>query len=538
MTKKRKKRSGVQFKNSLRKRMVIYVSIFLTVFGIAVAAVSYFGLMSAYQRAYNETVQDLLETLARDIEADEIEKYLSTGKIDDYYMYMKYELDDVKESYEDIQYLYMYYPYEDHLIYIVEGARTGDDPAMISQLGERYDYISNLSQIMYMDFLNGRSSQGLVTGNAGMGQGIFNWAPIKDSSGKVVAMIEADCIPGEMYPVVNSFALPIVVMQVALVLLMALLVSIGLRREVTGPLDQVVDLVDSYDEGHLDEELLKFPHDDEMNYMATSFKEMTVRMEEYIKNLTAVTAEKERISAELDVATQIQADMLPRIFPPFPDRREFDIYASMDPAKEVGGDFYDYFFLDPDHLALVMADVSGKGVPAALFMVISKTLLKNRAQLGGSPKEVLEDINNQLCEGNDAGLFVTVWLGILTISTGQLVSANAGHEYPAIYRKGEGYSLLKDKHGPPLATMEGLHYRETEIHLEHGDAIFLYTDGVTEATNKDDKLFGDERLVESLNQYQESDVEETLVGVRKDIDAFVAEAPQFDDLTMMCVRFH
>ena len=247
--------------------------------------------------------------------------------------------------------------------------------------------------------------------------------------------------------------------------------------------------------------------------------------------------EKERISAELNVATQIQADMLPRIFPAFPERKEFDIYASMTPAKEVGGDFYDFFLIDEDHLGLVMADVSGKGVPAALFMVIAKTLIKNRAQLGGSPAEILQDVNEQLCEGNEAELFVTVWLAILEISTGKGMAANAGHEHPALKRAGGAFEMVKYRHSPAVATMEGIRFREHAFELHPGDSLYVYTDGVTEATNKSNALFGEERTLNALNRNLSSDAKETLITVKNEIDAFVGDAVQFDDITMLCIDY-
>lgn len=264
---------------------------------------------------------------------------------------------------------------------------------------------------------------------------------------------------------------------------------------------------------------------------------MEVDIRQYIDNLTAVTAEKERIGAELGVATQIQASMLPCIFPAFPDRPEFDIYASMTPAKEVGGDFYDFFLVDEDHLALVIADVSGKGVPAALFMVIAKTLLKNCAQTGLSPKAVLEKVNDQLCESNEAEMFVTVWLGILEISTGKLTAANAGHEYPALQRAGGDYELVQDKHGFVLAGMEGSRYREYELTLLPGDTLFVYTDGVAEATDAHDELFGTDRMLAALNGSRDALPDALLPAVKAGIDAFVGEAPQFDDITMLGLRY-
>ena len=247
--------------------------------------------------------------------------------------------------------------------------------------------------------------------------------------------------------------------------------------------------------------------------------------------------EKQRISAELNVATQIQADMLPRIFPAFPDRKEFDIYATMDPAKEVGGDFYDFFLIDHDHLGMVMADVSGKGVPAALFMVIAKTLIKNRSQMGGGPAAILRDVNDQLCEGNEAELFVTVWFAILEISTGKGMAANAGHEHPALKRANGAYELVIYPHSPALATMEGMRFREHSFELHPGDTLFVYTDGVPEATNAGNELYGSERMVEALNQNLQANPQETLKTVRESIDAFVGDAPQFDDITMLCLHY-
>lgn len=275
---------------------------------------------------------------------------------------------------------------------------------------------------------------------------------------------------------------------------------------------------------------------DEIGSLAVNFSDMILSLENYMTELNAVTAEKQRIGAELDVAKNIQASMLPCIFPAFPGREEFDIYATMEPAKEVGGDFYDFFLVDEDHLAMVIADVSGKGVPAALFMVIAKTLLKNCTQTGLSPHEVLEKVNEQLCENNDAEMFVTVWLGILEISTGKLTCANAGHEYPVLRRGGADFELIKDRHGFVLAGMEGSRYKEYEIILEKGDQLYVYTDGVPEATNADDELYGADRMVEALNRDAGSTPGETLTRVKQDIDQFVGEAPQFDDITMLAIE--
>ncbi|MBR4182630.1 MAG: PP2C family protein-serine/threonine phosphatase [Lachnospiraceae bacterium] len=264
---------------------------------------------------------------------------------------------------------------------------------------------------------------------------------------------------------------------------------------------------------------------------------MQLGINEYIKDLTIVTAEKERIGTELNVATKIQADMLPRIFPPFPEKKEFDLFASMDPAKEVGGDFYDFFLIDEDHLGLVIADVSGKGVPAALFMVIAKTLIKNRALVGGSPSEILEYANNQLCDGNDQDLFVTVWMAILEISTGKGVAANAGHEHPAIRRADGEFELSVYRHSLALGVMEDVPFAEHEFKLNPGDTLFVYTDGVPEATNAEDVQYGTDRMLALLNKYKNVPINDLLIKLRNDIDKFAGDTPQFDDITMLSIKY-
>ncbi len=242
--------------------------------------------------------------------------------------------------------------------------------------------------------------------------------------------------------------------------------------------------------------------------------------------------------SELNLATDIQASMLPSIFPVFPEREEFDIHATMDPAKEVGGDFYDFYMIDEDHLGIVIADVSGKGVPAALFMMSSKILISDHAQMGGTPAEVLERVNKQILANNDTKMFVTVWLAFFEISTGKLIWANAGHEYPMINVNGQ-YELLKDKHGIALGVIKKAKYENQEITLKRGDSFFVYTDGVAEATSIDEELFETDRTLEALNSMPDGiSQEEVLKGVRKAVDTFVDKAPQFDDITMVGFKYY
>ena len=275
---------------------------------------------------------------------------------------------------------------------------------------------------------------------------------------------------------------------------------------------------------------------DEIGVLAGSIDRMEQQISEYVEDITAITAERERIATELELAARIQANMLPNRFPAFPERSEFDIYASMDPAKEVGGDFYDFFLIDDDHLCLLIADVSGKGIPAAMFMMAARNELVNNARMGKSPAQILAGTNASICANNPEEMFVTVWLGILTISTGIVKAASAGHEYPALQKPGGEFELLEDPHGLVIGVMEGMKYREYEIVMEPGSRLFVYTDGVPEATAADLELFGTGRMIGALNKVKGSSPQEILKGVRKAVDDFVKDAEQFDDLTMLCLE--
>ncbi len=303
-------------------------------------------------------------------------------------------------------------------------------------------------------------------------------------------------------------------------------------KKFTEPIENLEKDVKLISGGNLDYEAQVIGND-EISDLAISFNNMTKSLKNYINDLTSLTAEKERIGAELNVATHIQSSMLPSIFPAFPDDDKFDIYATMNPAKEVGGDFYDFFKIDDKHLAIVVADVSGKGVPAALFMVIGKTLIKDHTTLKTDLSSVFYEVNNILCESNSENLFITAFEGVVNLETGHFTYVNAGHELPFIYRKGEGYKPEQIKAGFVLAGMENMKFTCGDLYLNHGDRVFQYTDGVTEATNSNNELYGMERLEKALNENCDKAVTELLPAIKADIDKFVGDAPQFDDITML-----
>ena len=328
---------------------------------------------------------------------------------------------------------------------------------------------------------------------------------------------------------------------VVILLIVAITLSVViLQRTTIKPLRQLAGAAMRFaneDRAFNDVICLDIRSNDEIGDLYREIKSMENRIVDYTEHLTQVTAEKERVSTELRTASDIQESMLPNSFPAFPDRTDFDLYASMTPAKEVGGDFYDFFLISPTQLALVIADVSDKGVPAALFMMSSKILLNYRAQMGGSPSEILQAVNAQICRNNKSRMFVTVWLGILDLESGVLTCSNAGHEYPFLRGRDGVFRVFRDKHGLVVGAMAQSRYRDYEIRMEPGDAVFVYTDGVPEANNEGGEFYGLERLDAALNRLSDQDPRHILEGVKADVDAFTGQAKQFDDLTMLCLEY-
>ena len=326
---------------------------------------------------------------------------------------------------------------------------------------------------------------------------------------------------------------------IGVIVILSIASTLIITKRIVRPLETITKRVASLGEDNLQFMMEdEYKTKDEIEVLAQSFADLSAKTVEYISQIEKVTAEKERIGTELSLATRIQADMLPSIYPAFPERAEFDIYASMNPAKEVGGDFYDFFLIDDDHLCIFIADVSGKGVPAALFMMASMIILANNAQMGKSPEQILRDTNEAICSNNREEMFVTVWLGILEISTGKLTAANAGHEYPVIKNPNGEFELLKDKHGFVIGGLSGAKYKEYEVKLEPGSKLFVYTDGVPEATNSEKELFGNERMLKALNNIKSSSPKDIIDGVKASVDDFVKDAEQFDDITMVCVEYN
>lgn len=357
------------------------------------------------------------------------------------------------------------------------------------------------------------------------------YAPVT-STGWTLAVVFPE---EELFAGVRGLTITVACMGLAGILLLCACVAL-IARSITTPLHRLAEATGEIASGNFDTELPPVRSNDEVGKLTQAFIAMNRSLKEYIQNLTETTAAKERIESELQVATDIQASLLPRLFPAFPDRPEFDIYASMDPAKEVGGDFYDFFFIDRNNLCFLIADVAGKGVPAALYMMVAKTLLKSEGQRLGEPGAILSYVNNVLATDNDSCMFATVFCAILDIRNGEVRFANAGHNPPLLITS-QGIRYLPLKAGFVLGPMEDTHYETEKLTLQPGETLFLYTDGVTEATNFSEELYGEAQLLAALQRGPQEELVAMIQKIRAEVTEHAAGAPQSDDVTMVAITY-
>ena len=542
--KKIKTRKGTIAGRSIRN--LAFLGIFL------ILGVGFIAGEMLYRRnldIYTKYVYSYGHMIADNISGIAPTKFLETETKDDEYFDIRYTLMTAGIYEDEFKDFYLVVPSEDDLIYISEiyhnlPAGSEDLSDVQAEFLEHRPYRPDEKEAMMqaLSCTKMPEEEKLFVGLRELGGERLATAlvPVRSMENEVPALVGIDVSIAAIWEAQMN-------LYIMLALTIIVITSVGivihyrvLERTTIRPIqslkqdtDQLVSKLDSSEEYVSDVRT-----GDELEALAHSIEEMDRNLKRYIRENTAITAEKERLSTELALAARIQKDMLPREFPPFPERCEFDLYASMDPAKEVGGDFYDFFLIDEDHLGLVIADVSGKGIPAALFMMKAMILLRNCVLAGLDPKQALEQLNEQISVNNSDSMFVTVWLGILELSSGRLTAVNAGHEYPMLKAPDGVFALYKDRHGLAAGTVEGIRYRDYELQLEPGSMLFVYSDGLPEANDSDGRLFGTERTLNALNENPARHPEATLNAVREAVDAFVGEAPQFDDLTMLCLAYY
>lgn len=505
---------------------------------------------------YSNTDNTLLGVVALDVTMDTVEEMLGASKTDYVQVCVTNEAGDIQiATNQDGR--FGLEPDGENNIYtssmptiqnVIDDSTAGMSGYSILRLdGEDREVSEDELHEKRRAFLNGEDAEFLEPD-----QYKVYYAPIPAVNWTYIYIAEVNSLTERINQIMDNFFMQTdsqrmgnrIAMMVSVIILIAVMVIIlvvmyivagRLSHNVTEPIEELTKKVRQINGDNL-EFSWDMEADEETTTLAESFGTMTEKIRDYIRDLTTVTAEKERISAELDVATKIQADMLPVNFP---NREELKLYASMTPAKEVGGDFYDFFEIDEDRMGLVIADVSGKGVPAALFMVIAKTMIKNGAMTGiARPAEIFTKVNALLCEGNEEMLFVTAWIGILSLSTGEMVCVNAGHEYPALRKAGGQFRIIKDRHGVPLAAVENAKFSEYTMKLDPGDQLFVYTDGFPEAVNEANEQFAYERMLEAMNEPECSDPQVLDERLRAHVKEFTGDVSQFDDMTALGIVYY
>lgn len=508
------------------------------------SAIGYYQFTKSLTQEYQDAAFRTANTAASLIDADKIEYYLNWGESDPEYRSILSYMDILCQK-QNVTFIYViavdtsdYNSFRS--VFNVVNANSEYE---LWPVGYERETTNEEYRTLYRDLYENGLTQGFITRtNSLNGRTPHTTAllPLYGANGTVKGILCVERPMSELTTARTSCLKGVVCIATLLCILSVVSITLFFRHEFALPMKKI-----NTETRRFAAENTPLPHHSfaeiskirELAEVGTAIEKMEHDTQNYIQNLTKVTAEKERIGAELALASQIQSEILPNIFPPFPDHRhDFDLYASMTTAKEVGGDFYDFFFIDDDHLGLVMADVSGKGIPAALFMMMARLLLNTLAMTGDSPAEVLQRANETICQNNKSDMFVTVWFGVLTLSSGQLTAASAGHEYPVIQRIGGAFEIFKDTRRLALGAMPNIKYLDYTLNLKKGDVLFLYTDGVPESTNPANELLGTDGMLALLNHSNCADMKHFLDDVAQGLADFTGNTSQFDDVTMMAVR--
>lgn len=533
-----------KIRSSMSVSIIGGIILLVVIFGLIVSGIGYISFTNAFKKEYSISTYHMADTATTLINGDHVDAYLAGGEAEEY--------EQTKEAL-DAYCVRMRLS----LIYLIK-VDTSDYGRFVSifnavdntvddssytpwELGFKRDTTNDEYRRKYKKLYDKESAYETlyrIKTTDGQHPHITTMVPVMDASGEVVSILCVQRPARELDDARRPYLIIIAISTILLAILSGIIAAFYIRKHFVAPVEKVSKEATRFaKENTKGEPLGEISHFSVFSNLSSSIDTMESDMVNYIDNLTEVTAEKERIGAELSLAKTIQENSVPNIFPAFPERPEFDIFASMTPAKEVGGDFYNFFLVDEDHLVMVIGDVSGKGIPAALFMMVTNILISDRTYMGGTPAEILQYVNNNLYDHNRAEMFVTVWLGILEISTGKILMANAGHEDAAVYHKSTNtVELFKTKHGFVAGALSDMQYKDFEIQLKKGDKLFLYTDGVPEATNGEGKMFTLDGMLDALDCYKENPPKEILDGIYESVNSFVGDEPQFDDLTMLCLE--
>ena len=518
-------------------KMTLLFVMFALILCLTVSLFSYFASYDAYSDFYSQKAQETAALAATFIDGDRIAQYLITGETDEYYERLHAILSDIKRE-QNVMYLYVFAPEMDRFTYILEVSLDSDDPELIAHMGDVFEYTELEYTYLAPDIANKRASTEKVIAydTAGFGQAVEAWAPIFDSGGALVAMVEADMSLDLVMDMLGNYIFTVIIISSAIILVMVLLLALFNRRIVTRPLKKLtqnaLELASGDALGSVDDIVTG----DEMQTLNEALKKMAGDIERYSSHLASVAADKERIQTQLNVAVDIRKSLLPK---PFEADKAFSVGALLNSAREVGGDFYDYFYIDDNRVCLTVANVSGSGIPAALFMVVAKTVIKNQMLTKMPVEEAMGLVNTRLFESNSGNMTVAAFVGVLEKDTGVFSYVNAGGEAPFILRKGGGFSALSGQTASVLAENRNVEYRRMELTLRQGDKLFLFTRGVPAWKNAAGRELGAENLLELLNSSHPSGktAQELLNSVHKELLVIAEDYQSVSDSTMLLMTY-
>lgn len=532
-----------RMRSSMSLNIIGAIIFLLVVFGTLVSILGFVSFTNAFKKEYSTSTYHMADTAASNVSGDYLTDYLEGRHINEYQR-TKVFLDDYCHT-MSVSLVYVIVvdtsDYERFVSIFNSVDNTVDNSEYVEwELGHKRNTTNDEYRAKYKALYEKEALYETVyriNPEDGSHPHITTMVPIKNIKGDVTGILCIQRPIRELKEARQPYVITIGVSTFLLALIASLLTAAFIDKQFVMPISRVTEEATRFaSENTKGEPLGAISRFEVFSSLARSIDTMENDMVDYMENLTAATAEKERIGTELSLARTIQSNSIPDSFPAFPGRKDFDIYATMIPAKEVGGDFYNFFLVDDDHLAVMIGDVSGKGVPGSLSMMVTNILISERTQVGGTPAEILSFVNKRLCEHNKAEMFVTLWLGIIEISTGKVIAASAGHDDAIIYQKNGRFAQCRTKHGLAAGAFLDSAYADFEFILGKGGKLFLFTDGVTEATDTNEQMFRMEKLLEALNENKEASPQQILEGVHESVNRFVGDAPQFDDLTMLCVE--
>lgn len=533
-----------ELRSSMAASFISVIVIALITFGAIVSVLGSISFTNAFKKEYSTTTYHMAATATTIVDGNLLDAYLA-GEEREKYMQTRHQLQAyiIRMNVSMIYVIKVDRSDYGRFVSVFNPVYNAVDNSEYKEweLGHKRDTTNDEYRRKYRNIYEKKSLYETVYRSRpsdGQHPHITTMVPIKNSAGDVAAILCMQRPISEIREGIEPYLITVVVSAFLLSLITAMAITSFVRKQFVTPVGRIsaeaARFARSNKKGQPLGDISRFT---EITKLVDSIETMETDMVNYMDNLTKVTAEKEKISAELTLAGKIQENAVPNEFPAFPERNEFNIYASMTPAKEVGGDFYNFFLIDDDHLAVVIGDVSDKGVPAALFMMETNIILSDKTRLGGTPAEILAFVNDSICAHNKAEMFVTLWLGILELSTGKVIASSAGHDDAIVCKRGGRFASMKTRHGLVAGAMPGIIYNDFEIELGRGDKLFIFTDGLSEARGEDNRMYGTKRIIETLNAYKDDSPQEILEGMAESVNAFTRDMPQFDDLTMLCLEY-